>query len=235
LLYDAGPLYSAQSDAGQRVVVPYLRATGVGRLDALVVSHRDKDHSGGVTAVQAALLIARTLSSMPELGGELCAAGQHWTWDGVRFDILHPSSLDYGTNEAIRMTTTAKTNRLSCVLKVSTDSRSILLTGDIEARDEKAIIERSQARVRSDVLLVPHHGAKASSSPEFIEAVGARDIVFSAGYRNAFNHPRPDVLERYAAGRHWRTDRDGAIRIVLGESSEVSAWRAEKPRYWHSQ
>ena len=236
LLYDAGPMYSAQSDAGQRVVVPYLRASGIRRLDALVVSHRDKDHSGGVAAVQGAVPIDRTLSSMPELGGELCFASQHWTWDGVRFDVLHPQADVYAANVATpKATKTTSTNRMSCVLRISTEGRSILLTGDIEARDEKAMIERSPLLVRSDVLLVPHHGAKASSAPEFIDAVGARDIVFSAGYRNAFNHPRPEVLERYSAGRHWRTDRDGAIRVVLGETGKVSAWRAERRRYWHSQ
>ena len=124
---------------------------------------------------------------------------------------------------------------MSCVLKVSTENRSVLLTGDIEARDEKAIIERSASQVRADVLLVPHHGARASSSPGFIEAVGARDVVFSAGYRNAFNHPRPEVLERYIGSRHWRTDRDGAIRIAIADASDVSAWRSERRRYWHSQ
>jgi competence protein ComEC len=233
LLYDAGPIYSTQSDAGQRVVVPYLRATGVGRLDAMVISHRDKDHSGGVAAVQAALPIARTLSSLPELGGEPCSAGQHWAWDGVRFDILHPQAADYDVEETKQPA--QKTNSMSCVLKVSTENRSVLLTGDIEARDEKAIIERSASQVRADVLLVPHHGARASSSPGFIEAVGARDVVFSAGYRNAFNHPRPEVLERYIGSRHWRTDRDGAIRIAIADASDVSAWRSERRRYWHSQ
>ncbi|MFT3850028.1 MAG: DNA internalization-related competence protein ComEC/Rec2 [Propionivibrio sp.] len=235
LLYDAGPVYSAQADAGQRVIVPYLRATGVGRLDAMVISHRDKDHSGGVSAVQAALPIVRTVSSIPELGGESCVAGQHWAWDGVRFDILHPQSADYGTEEASPAARMTKTNSMSCVLKVSTEKRSVLLTGDIAARDEKAIVERSGSLLGSDVLLVPHHGARASSSPGFIAAVGARDVVFSAGYRNAFNHPRQEVLERYAASRQWRTDRDGAIRIVLTDTSEVSAWRTERRRYWNSQ
>ena len=228
LLYDAGPFYSSQSDAGQRVVVPYLRATGVRQIDAMVISHRDKDHSGGVAAVQGSVPIIRTLSSLPELDGEKCAAGQSWQWDGVHFDVLHPQAADYAAEDAAKSSRTT-TNRMSCVLKVSTEKQSVLLTGDIEAREEKAIIERSPSLVRSDVLLVPHHGARASSSPEFIEAVGAREIVFSAGYRNAFNHPRPEVLARYSAGRHWRTDRDGAIRIVVAGTSDVSAWRAEHP------
>ena len=235
LLYDAGPLYGATTDAGQRVVVPYLRATGVGQLDAMVISHRDKDHSGGVTAIQGALPIVRTISSLPEIGGEPCVAGQQWHWEGVRFEMLHPLSEDYAAEVDGRTERAMKTNRMSCVLRISTDGGSVLLPGDIEARDETAIVERSRRAVRSDVLLVPHHGARASSSPEFIEAVGARDIVFSAGYRNAFNHPRPEVIERYADRRLWRTDRDGAIHIVLGELNEVSGWRRERRRYWQSR
>ncbi len=226
LLYDTGPLYSADSNAGLRVVVPYLRATGVRQLDTLVVSHRDKDHSGGVTAVQGALPIARLLSSISTLGGEPCTAGQHWEWDGVRFSMLHPDSADY-------LVKSKKTNSMSCVLRVENDSSSVLLPADIEAGDEKALIRRAPALLRSDVLLVPHHGGSGSSTPEFISAVGAREVIFSAGYRNAFNHPRPDVLERYAASRQWRTAQDGAVRIVLAGSAGVSAWRKERPRYWH--
>ena len=225
LLYDTGPLYSATSNAGQRVVVPYLRASGVKQLDVLVVSHRDKDHAGGVAAIQEYLPIERTLTSMSELGGELCAAGQSWEWEGVRFEMLHPDSADY-------LQKSKSTNQMSCVLRVSNGSRSVLLTADIEAANEKAIIKRSTSALRSDVLLAPHHGGRGSSSPEFIAAVAPVDVVFSAGYRNSFNHPRPEVLELYGASRQWRTDRDGAVRIELAATTLVSAWRQEHRRYW---
>lgn len=228
LLYDTGPLYSADSNAGLRVVVPYLRAVGVAKLDALVVSHRDKDHSGGVIAVQDALSVTRLLTSISTLGGEPCAAGQRWEWDGVRFLILHPDSADYAVKSK-------KTNNMSCVLRVENDRSSVLLPADIEAVDEKALIARSPSLLRSEVLLVPHHGGNGSSTPEFIAAVGAREVVFSAGYRNSFKHPRPDVLERYAASRQWRTDQDGALHVVLAGSTEISAWRKERKRYWHGQ
>jgi competence protein ComEC len=231
LLYDTGPLYSAESNAGQRVVVPYLRATGVGQLDTLVVSHRDKDHAGGVTAVREYQPVARLLSSIPELEGEPCAAGQSWDWDGVRFSVLYPHAADYQTK-------TKKANNMSCVLRVARIAdagSSVLLAADIEAGDEKSLIAGSPSLLRNDVLVVPHHGGRGSSTPEFIAAVGAREAVFSAGYRNAFNHPRPEVLERYAASRQWRTDHDGAVSIVLAGSVEVSAWRKERRRYWHGQ
>lgn len=228
LLYDTGPLYSADSNAALRVVLPYLRANGVTRLDTLLVSHRDQDHAGGVTAVQGAVPLARLLSSMSELGGEACLGGQAWEWDGVRFLILHPDAADYAVKSK-------NTNNLSCVLRVEAGNGSVLLPGDIEAGAERALIARSPSWLRSDVLLAPHHGGNASSTPEFVAAVGAREVVFSVAYRNAFGHPRSEVLERYAASRHWRTDRDGALHVVLGDATEVTAWRRERQRYWQGQ
>lgn len=228
LLYDTGPLYSAESDAGQRIVVPYLRATGVERLDTLIVTHRDSDHSGGVLAIQDALPIARTLTSMSELAGERCAAGQAWEWDGVRFTMLHPLPADYESKGL-------KANNLSCVLRIENTTGSVLLTADIEARDETLLLARSSALLRSDVLLVPHHGSRTSSTPAFVAAVSARDVVFPVGYRNRFNHPRPDIVERYAGSRLWRSDQDGAVRITLADAVELSAYRSEHRRYWHGQ
>lgn len=124
---------------------------------------------------------------------------------------------------------------MSCVLRIANAHGSVLLTADIEAADESALIERSPAQLHSDVLVVPHHGGRGSSTPEFIAAIGAREAVFSAGYRNTFKHPRPEVVERYVASRQWRTDQDGAVRIVLAGTTEITAWRKERPRYWHGQ
>ena len=227
LLYDTGPSYGAQANAGLRVVVPFLRATGIGRLDTLVVSHRDKDHSGGTRAVQEHLTIERTLSSLAELG-ERCRSGQRWQWDGVDFFVLHPLPADY-------QNPSRKSNSMSCVVHVATARGSILLTADIEAADERALIARAPSLLPSTVLLAPHHGGNSSSSPEFIAAVAPRQVIFSAGFRNSFHHPRPEVLARYAASEQWRTDRDGALRIVLGDSASVTAWRSERPRYWFGQ
>ncbi|WP_300451553.1 DNA internalization-related competence protein ComEC/Rec2 [Accumulibacter sp.] len=228
LLYDTGPLYSAESDAGQRIVVPFLRAQGLGLIDALIVTHRDKDHSGGVVAVQEALPIARTLSSVPELAGERCVAGQTWTWDGVRFTILHPQADDY-EHQAV------KTNNMSCVLRIENAVGSMLLTSDIEARDEQALLARAADQLRSDVLLVPHHGSGTSSTPDFVAAVGAQEVIIPVGYRNRFQHPRPDVVARYAGSRLWRSDRDGAVRIELASELALSSYRGEYRRYWQGR
>jgi len=226
LLYDTGPQYSAESNAGLRVVLPYLRASGVDRLDTLVVSHRDKDHAGGVTAVQAALPVQRLLTSVPELHGEACAAGQEWTWDGVRFAVLHPHPGAYARPAAA-------SNSMSCVLRFESAGGSALLTADIEAADEQALLARSPQALASTLLVVPHHGGNASSTPGFIAAVAPREVIFSAGYRNAFRHPRAEVVARYASSRQWRTDRDGALHVELAGTTAVFPWRSEKKRYWH--
>jgi len=230
LIYDPGPRYSADSDAGQRVVVPYLRWLGAGRVDRVVVSHGDSDHSGGLASLRAALPVDGLLSSMTELDGELCAAGQTWTWDGVDFAVLHPLPAVYESRAAI--------NHRSCVLTVTAGQRRLLLTADIEAADEKAMLARDAAALAADIVVVPHHGAMASSTPPFVAAVGARHALISVGYRNRFGHPRGAVVERYAeqGARIWRTDRDGALRAVLrADGVAVSAWRQERQRYWYGR
>jgi competence protein ComEC len=227
LIYDPGPLYSAESDAGQRVVVPYLRALGIGQIDMLMVTHRDSDHSGGTASVQAALAVDEVRSSVAGLGGQACIAGQRWVWDGVVFEVLHPAAEAYAVD--------SKPNHVSCVLLVEAGGKRMLLTSDIEAPDEAALLQRYPGKLAADVLLMPHHGSKTSSTPAFLQAVGAPQAVIPVGYRSRFGHPKAEVLARYEAmGTNiWRTDRDGAVRIVLGGSGlALSGWRHEHRRYW---
>lgn len=229
LIYDPGPLYSAESDAGQRVVVPYLRWLGVDHVDELIVTHRDSDHSGGTASVRSALPVGRIRSSVPGLPGERCAAGQRWRWDGVDFAILHP---------AADASAEGKSNHQSCVLALSAGGRRMLLTSDIEAEDETALLARDAKALAADVLLVPHHGSRTSSTPAFLAAVGAPDAVIPVGYRNRYGHPKDEVLARYEAlgTRLWRSDRDGAIRVHLGEQAiSIHAWRRERVRYWQGR
>ena len=220
LLYDAGPAFPGGFDAGAGVVVPYLRRGGVAAVDKLMLSHWHLDHYGGITAVRAALPVRREFATDR---GPPCADGQAWNWDGVRFEFLHPPAGWEG----------ARRNNQSCVLRVTAGATSMLLTGDIERAAEEFLVERKIPR--SDVLLVPHHGSRTSSSEEFIAAVAPRWAIVPAGYRNRFGHPVREVLERYArAGvTVLRTDRDGAISIVLdGHTPRVSTERSRAPRYW---
>jgi competence protein ComEC len=174
--------------------------------------------------------VGALLSSLPDrhplLGAapapQRCAAGAAWSWDGVRFAILHPGTADARSR---------KSNDLSCVLKVSAGGRSMLLTGDIERRSEQELLERGASALRSDVLLVPHHGSRTSSSAEFLAAAGARAAVIPVGYRNRFGHPSADVLARLRMPL-WRTDRDGAVTVRL-PAMEVLGERQRSRRYWH--
>jgi competence protein ComEC len=232
LLYDAGPAYGPEADSGGRIVVPLLRGFGVGSIDMLVVSHEDMDHLGGaltvmetlqVDALAASIAPAHPLNSLVA-APRRCAAGASWEWDGVRFEFLHPQP---GREMARR-------NNQSCVLRVEAGGASMLLTGDIEKLAEDSL-RSAAAFPRSDVLLVPHHGSRTSSSEEFIAAVAPRWAVVPAGYRNRFGHPAREVLERYARARVHvlRTDRDGAVSIVLGKGRlQVGSERGLRPRYW---
>lgn len=230
LIYDPGPLYSAESDAGQRVVVPYLRALGISHVDMLMVTHSDTDHSGGTSSVQAALAVDEVRSSVAGLAGQRCIAGQRWMWDGVAFEVMHPSADGYAVD--------AKPNHVSCVLMVEAGGRRMLLTSDIEAPDEAALLQRYPGGLKADVLLMPHHGSKTSSTLPFLQAVNAPVTVIPVGYRSRFGHPKAEVLTRYEAmgAKIWRTDLDGAASVVLGANGVgVSGWRHERRRYWFEQ
>jgi competence protein ComEC len=235
LLFDAGPAFSADADSGNRIIAPYLRARGVRGLDALVISHADKDHEGGAASVLAALPVTILKASLPfehplsaqPVPQELCHDGDGWIWDGVRFDMLHP-----GTEPLSR-----KTNDVSCVLRVTAGGRSMLLTSDIEAVSERSMLERYPVDLAADVMTAPHHGSRTSSVPEFIAAVAARDVIFPVGYRNQFGHPRDDVVARYVAtgAALHRTDADGAVSVGLGSAGITFRHeRQERQRYWHA-
>ena len=234
LLYDTGPAYSPESDGGSRVIVPYLRARGITRLDALVISHSDLDHAGGARTLMDALDIGWIASSLPESNRLVdarhvgCVAGQRWARDGVTFEFLHPLSGDGAT---------AKPNARSCTLKITVGAQSVLLTGDIEAPQERALLARSRERLRADVLLAPHHGSGTSSMPEFLDAVQPQLALFQLGYRNRYRHPKPEVVERYNARgiRVLRSDRTGAVTLHLDGRRTLLAQACESPRYWSSQ
>lgn len=236
LLFDAGPAFSADADSGNRIIAPYLRAMGVRRLDAMVISHADKDHEGGAASVLAALPVALLKTSLPfehplsaqPVPHELCRDGDAWNWDGVHFEMLHP-----GAEPLSR-----KTNDLSCVLRIAAGGKTMLLTSDIEAVSEGTLLGRHPARLVAAAMTVPHHGSKTSSTLGFIAAVAARDVIVPVGYRNRFGHPKEEVVARYleSGARLHRTDADGAVAIHLAAAGiDFRHERAQRRRYWHAR
>ncbi|MGP8438477.1 DNA internalization-related competence protein ComEC/Rec2 [Paraburkholderia fungorum] len=238
LLFDAGP-GPESTHAGERVVVPFLQAHGVRALDTLLISHADSDHSGGAPAVLEAIEVRQMMAALApanplwsnarERGAATlpCAAGQRWQWDGVEFAILWP---DAGPLEG-------KPNAHCCVLRVSTapartnlptaasppaanvqtvaPRMAALLAADIEAPVERMLLVRDRDALRAQVLVVPHHGSKTSSTEPFLDSIDPLIALFQVGYRNRFHHPNAGVFERYKA-RHIelaRSDADGAVRV----------------------
>ena len=240
MVFDTGPTYDRDSDAGQRVLVPLLKAMGESQIDRLILSHRDLDHVGGASSLLGEISVKSLWSSLETyhlvqlqaaaMGVEIqrCQAGQSWQWDGVQFEVLHPQPSDYARP--------LRPNAMSCVVRVSAGRSSLLLTGDIEKAEEATLTGAMGQALASTVLIAPHHGSRTSSTPGFLDAVQPAMAIVQAGYRNRFGHPAPTVTQRY-------TEHHIPLRI----STTCGAWRwrsSQSPaqgncerdsrrRYWH--
>jgi competence protein ComEC len=247
MLYDAGAKYNLQSDAGNRIIVPYLHASGVKHLDAIVVSHDDLDHAGGVPSVLAQMSVDWMLSSLLPTATMFkdtqylkfspkkhyqCYAGQHWQWDEVQFKVLYPELGSYD-NEHVT------DNNRSCVIKVSSTSGTILLTGDVEKAGEYQMLARDASVLKADVLIAPHHGSKTSSTQDFIQAISPKLVIFTNGYLNRFGHPKSVIVQRYVNQdvQVLRSDYDGAVQLNYKKDRAVKVlkWRKVERRYWHDE
>ncbi|MGQ0711463.1 MAG: ComEC/Rec2 family competence protein [Rhodoferax sp.] len=238
LLFDTGPRWGPESDAGHRVVVPLLQALQWPP-DALVLSHRDSDHVGGAPALAALAPEAVWWTSVDatEVAGmgfggvpQRCLAGQGWEWDGVRFEFLHPEPADFERGRT-------KPNALSCVLRVGNGRQTALLTGDLERAQEQRLVQQQPGALAADLLLVPHHGSKTSSSAEFLQAVRPRHAWVQSGYRNRYGHPAAPVLQRYREQgiALYDTVHCGALHWRSAAPDTVHCERAATARYWRHQ
>ena len=241
LIYDTGPAFSLEADGGSRVLLPHLRARGIHHLDGVMISHSDVDHSGGARSLWEGVTIDWLSSSLffdhPMLVNsprhEPCHAGQRWVWDDVEFDVLHPLT-DHLQNS------TLSPNARSCTLRIRYRGRSVLLTGDIEAPQERALLDRaaqSREDLKADVLLAPHHGSGTSSTNEFLQAVHPSVALFQVGYRNRYRHPKQEIVQRYRDHGilPLRTDQSGAIRMEVDADIRWTSFRCQRQRYWSSE
>ncbi len=237
LLFDTGPHFG-ETDSGIRVIVPYLRGEGLRRLDALIVSHADMDHSGGALSVLTAIPVTTLISSLNDqhpiqqvaVNKHQCRAGQSWYWDDVYFELLHPSD-EYENSQK------KTTNANSCVLKITSSHGSVLLPSDIGGKDESALLKQAGDKLPATVLIAPHHGSNTSSTSPFVQRVNPALTIFTVGYRNRYHHPRDSVVTRYRiiGSKILRSDADGAILLRFEKNKWlVDSWRELHHRYWQS-
>lgn len=263
LVYDTGPRLSSEFDTGRAVVVPFLRHNGINAIDTLIVSHGDNDHIGGLDSILNELPARRILTSVPEkvprnflLSNKVtnCAEIRNWNWDGVRFEIISPAfkvnhsrlkgnvSINHESVTKYRDKPLFKGNDASCVLKITGSGGRILLTGDIEKPAEKYLLESIKNGtlrddLKSDVLVVPHHGSRTSSTRLFVAAVKPTYALLPVGYKNRFKLPRESVLDRYRAIGSTIIDTAsyGAIQFKINAVSGVGhpvLYREQNRRYF---
>jgi competence protein ComEC len=230
LLYDTGPRYGPQHDAGQRVIVPYLKQQSIAALDKVIISHLDLDHRGGLASLAASYPVQQFVACDPLAETpitELCRAGQSWEWDGVYFTFLSPTP-----------PLAAQRNNRSCVLKIRTAAVEILLVGDIEKKIEQCLVAEQPQALRSHILVVPHHGSRSASSAEFVQAVAPEYALFSLGANNGYHFPHFEIITRYqqSGAKLLRTDQMGAITFFnLGHTlPSPQLWRLSTQRFWHA-
>lgn len=229
LIYDTGP--------GTQVIQPFLDYYHVDKIDTIMISHTDLDHRGGLDSVLQHYPVKNMMTSevdrlelkanLNNIKPVLCQQGQTWEWDGVLFEVLHP-----------RMQLEKNRNNLSCVLKVSTGKNSILLTGDIEAGAEKVLLDTYKEKLKTDILIAPHHGSKTSSTQAFIEQVNPKFVLFPTGKDNRFGFPIQSVTTRYSAlgSQLLDTAKDGAIIFDMTPEQILlpTIWRSTQTRFWHN-
>jgi len=229
-VYDAGPAFRSGSDTGQLVVAPFLKSKGIVRIDALIISHGDLDHSGGASSLVRQFEVGQVLAgermALPGVPENRCHTGQRWRWDGVQFEFLHPKP---GHKR--------EGNDASCVLLVSSGERRALLTGDIGKKIEFELVAQSLLPT-VDLLSVPHHGSRTSSSAVFVSTVAAKSAVVSSGYRNRWGFPKDDVVFRWESSgtEVLTTAHSGALSQRLCRDvplADLGRERIERRRYWH--
>ncbi|MBU3611453.1 DNA internalization-related competence protein ComEC/Rec2 [Polynucleobacter sp. MG-27-Goln-C1] len=252
LLYDAGPI-QGKDNAGQRIILPYLRGQGISHVDRMVISHSDSDHIGGAASLLKEISFDSMMGSLPSTNPLLvnleergvsaipCRFGQQWAWDGVEFHVWHPNELTVFEDQHPR-----KPNEGSCVLEVRNQSTSFWLTGDVEKQGEAEIVERltqdalNGLKDRALIFMAPHHGSKTSSSQELLTALSPDEAFAQNGYRNRYGHPHPTVTARYEGMDipFYQTPATGAQVWEFPVKSDPQErkplfWRQHSKRLWH--
>jgi competence protein ComEC len=223
IVFDTGPRWRSGPPAARVSLLPHLRARGIRAIDLLIVSHDDQDHAGGAELLQRELRVERTMTAPGSRlrSDTICRRGDSWDWDGITFRVLHPPSGFAGSD-----------NDRSCALTVTGPGGTALLLADPEAAAEAALVASD---IAADVVLLPHHGSRSSSSPELVSAASARLGIASAGFGNRWGMPDAGVVARWRAAGTTILDsaEAGAIRVRFPAAPgplDVSSERRDRPR-----
>ncbi len=230
LVFDTGPRMSASFDMGESVVVPFLHVMGTKQIDMVVISHGDNDHIGGVQAVLKQFPVSVIKTSVPEkfVKAEYCLQGTAWNWDGVHFEFIYP------TSDTLHLG-----NDSSCVLRVTSHGKHILLTGDVEKFAERSMLSNVAEALSADIIVAPHHGSKTSGLIRFVAAVNPHFVLYPIGYRNRYHFPHRSVVAAYhdLNAIAYDTAHDGAIQFQILTQSDIalpSLYREVHKHYWNN-
>jgi competence protein ComEC len=224
MLYDVGPAYATGFNMADSVILPVLQARGIAELELVIISHSDNDHAGSLPYLQRGMPIHQIIQS-----GDDCQLGKTLVWQGLHLDFMWPDrTKGYSSNDS------------SCVLRISDSVHSVLLPGDISKDIEARLVAEQGRALQSTLLVAPHHGSKSSSSREFVQGVNAQYVVFTQGFLNRWDFPRPEVVERYTATGAILFNSSDAGQVSLRfryqdqQAPEVRTRRQSSRPYWYA-
>ncbi|MEN0584756.1 MULTISPECIES: ComEC family protein [unclassified Kosakonia] len=224
ILYDTGVAWPG-GDSGQQLIIPWLRWHAL-QPEGVILSHEHLDHRGGLDSLLETWPALWIRSPLGWAAHQPCFRGQQWQWQGLTFTVHWPLS---GTG--------TKGNNRSCVVRVDDGQHSFLLTGDIEAAGEMAMLSHYWTHLQSTLVQVPHHGSNSSSSLPFVQRIGGEAALASASRYNAWRFPSIKVIDRYREqGYRWYdTPHQGQLTVSFTPQGwEIHSLRDQLlPRWYH--
>ena len=231
LLYDLGDRFRSGFNLLEAVVLPQLRSAGVDHLQRVIVSHWDRDHSGGISALQRQNDIKVGQWLYPSQPRSRLEA--QLNLNNATTQRCETTSWQVFGNMKVRSFNLIgkgfENNNASCVVQIEYAGKRILLPGDIERMAEMQLWQTYGTELASEVMLAPHHGSQTSSTQAFLDYVQPRVSVISAGVDNRFNHPHEGVLQRFwPHDVFWlNTAIHGPIELLM----DADSWQLKSYRY----